>query len=291
MDRLTHRKSDGGFFWGIPAFLWQIFFFYIPLTFLISTSFVKYCPELSTSVFTLDHYKSLCKMVYFVAIMRSLMLAAITVIVCLCIAYPVAYYLAIRVQRFKTILFALLILPFWTNFLLLVYAWYFLLENDGLINFFLLKLGIITAPLHLMNCQLAVYCGMFYCYLPFMLLPLYSTFERFDTRLLEASYDLGASGWKTFRKITLPLTMSGIRTGALLVFIPAFGEFVTPELLGGDKSLYVGTAITHFFFTLHNVSLGSAFTCLSTLILIAVLALGYWITSWFGYVKGGASDE
>ncbi len=290
MNTSIQKKSNTGFFWGVPAFLWQLFFFYIPIMFLISTSFVRYSPELSTSIFTFDHYKSLCKYVYFAAICRSLVLALVTVIVCLCIAYPVAYYLAIRIKRFKTLLFALLILPFWTNFLLLVYAWYFLLENDGLINFFLLKIGLINAPLHLMNCTLAVYCGMFYCYLPFMLLPLYSTFERFDTRLLEASYDLGAGGWKTFRKITLPLTMSGIRTGALLVFIPAFGEFVTPELLGGDKGLYVGTAITHFFFTLHNVSLGSAFTCLSTIFLVMVLAFGYWITSFFGYCKAANNE-
>ncbi len=290
MNRHEQRETDTWFFWGIPAFLWQLLFFYIPLTFLISSSFVKYIPELSVSVFTFDHYKSLLQPVYYYAIVRSLLLATVTVFVCLIIAYPVAYYLALKVKRFKTVLFALLVLPFWTNFLLLVYAWYFLLENDGLLNFFLLKLGVISSPLHCMNTNAAIYCGMFYCYLPFMLLPLYSAFERFDVKLLEASYDLGASHFDTFRKITLPLTLSGVRTGALLVFIPAFGEFVTPALLGGDKGLYVGTVITHFFFTVHSVSLGSAFTCLSTLMLIAVLLCGYWITS-FASIKRGENDE
>jgi ABC-type spermidine/putrescine transport system permease subunit I len=174
-------------------------------------------------------------------------------------------------KRWKTLSFALLILPFWTNFLLLVYSWYFLLENDGLVNNALLYLGVIKEPLHMMNSWVATYCGMFYCYLPFMLLPLYSTFDKMNIQLLEASQDLGASHLKTFWNITLPLTMPGIQTGAILVFVPAFGEFVIPALLGGDKNMYIGSVITHYFLTVRNVPLGSAFTCLSSLVLIGIL--------------------
>jgi len=264
-------KTVHSFFWGIPAFLWQTLFFYVPLCFLLATSFVKRVPSTKISHFSLEHYAALLDPIYMVILARSLTLAAITVCSCLLIAYPVAYFLALRVQRFKTILFALLILPFWTNFLLLVYAWYFLLENNGLINTMLLKFGFISAPIHMMNTYGAVCCGMLYCYLPFMLLPLYSTFERFDERLLEASRDLGATGWQTFTRVMLPLTLPGIKTGALLVFIPAFGEFVIPSLLGGDKSMYIGSVITHYFLTVRNVSLGSAFTCFSALFLIFFL--------------------
>ena len=242
-------------------------------SFLISTSFVQYFPDLAISRFTLTFYKDFFNPVYAAIFFRSFCLASVTVCVALLISYPVAYYLAIKVKRFKTILFALLILPFWTNLLLLVYSWYFLLENDGIINNFLMMLGIIKEPIHMMNSMFAVYMGTIYCYLPFMLLPLYSVLDKFDTRLLEASADLGASYLQTFRKIILPLTFPGIKTGAMLVFVPSFGEFVIPALLGGDKHMYVGSVITHYFLTVRNVPLGSAFTCFSIFVLISVFIM------------------
>ena len=266
-------SEEQSFFWGVIAFVWQLLFFYLPISFLISTSFIEYLPSLGISHFTLSFYKSLLNPIYANIFFRSFCLAAVTVIVTLLIAYPVAYYLAIKVKKFKNVLFALLILPFWTNLLLLVYAWYFLLENDGLVNNFLLWIGIIKQTLHLINTLFSVYMGTIYCYLPFMLLPLYSVLDKFDTRLLEASADLGASYLQTFRKIIIPLTYPGIKTGAILVFVPAFGEFVIPALLGGDKNMYVGSVITHYFLTVRNVALGSAFTCLSTVVLIGIFVL------------------
>lgn len=275
----------GSFFWGIPAFLWQVIFFYIPLFFLIATSFIKHDSTTGGGLFTFDHYKALINPIYIKIFLRSLLLASGTVIACLLVAYPVAYYLALRVKKLKELWFALLVLPFWTNFLLLVYSWYFLLENDGLINNLLLKFGIITVPLQLMNTQFAVHCGMFYCYLPFMILPLYSTFEKLDTRLLDASADLGATNFQTFTNITLPLTMPGIITGSLLVFIPSFGEFVVPALLGGDKYLYIGSVITHYFLTVRDTAMGSAFTGLATLVLITFLGSLFLIQQLFKYGK------
>jgi spermidine/putrescine transport system permease protein len=266
-------SSQTSFFWGVLALVWQVVFFYVPISFLVTTSLVKFAPTFNSYHFTLFHYIQLLKPVYFTIFLRSFLLASFTVFTTLIIAYPVAYYLAIRVKKWKELGFALLILPFWTNFLLLVYAWYFLLENDGLINFFLLKLGVINSPLHMMNSVFAVRMGMVYCYLPFMLLPLYSALEKFDTRFLEASADLGASYWQTFYNVVMPLTLPGIRTGAILVFVPAFGEFVIPGLLGGDKNMYVGSVITHYFLTVRNVSAGSAFTCLSVLALFLVFLL------------------
>lgn len=271
MAKKAQEITWGSFFWGIPAFLWQALFFYVPLSVLLATSFVKYFSETESLHFTSEYYRAIFDAAYIPIFLRSLFLACTTVVVCLLIAYPVSYYLALKVRKWKTLCFALLILPFWTNFLLLVYAWYFLLENDGLVNWALMHLGIISQPLHLMNTSVAVYCGMFYCYLPFMILPLYSTFERLDKRLLEASKDLGATDWQTLVRITIPLTLPGIKTGALLVFIPAFGEFVVPALLGGDKNMYIGSVITHYFLTIRNVSLGSAFTCLASGILVLLL--------------------
>lgn len=287
------RKSTfqgSNFFWGIPALLWQVCFFYMPLSFLLATSFIEYVPELHTFHFTWIHYQNLFQWVYLKIILRSLFLACTTVVVTLCIAYPVAYYLVVKVRRWSTLFFALLMLPFWTNFLLLVYAWYFLLENDGLINTILLKLGIVSAPIHMMNTTGALICGMFYCYLPFMLLPLYSSFERLDRRLLEASKDLGATPWETMRNITIPLMMGGIKTGALLVFIPSFGEFVIPALLGGDKSMYIGTTITHYFLAVRDASSGSAFTCGATLVLVMLLGIAYIVYSIFIRKKSHAQN-
>ncbi len=264
-------QTENSFFWGVIALVWQALFFYLPLSFLLTTSFVKHMPSSNVSYFSFDYYRALFQPVYGFIFLRSLIAASCTVLVTLSIAYPVAYYIAVKVKKWKSVLFALLIIPFWTNFLLLVYSWYFLLENDGIVNTFLLKLGVISTPLHLMNTTFAIYFGMFYCYLPFMLLPLYSSLEKFDPRLLEASADLGATFWQTFRTIIIPLTSSGIKTGAILVFVPAFGEFVIPALLGGDKTMYVGSVITHYFLTMRNVPLGSAFTCLAAIVLVIFL--------------------
>lgn len=282
-------SPNTSFFWGIIALVWQAIFFYIPLSFLVAASFVAFSSISQSSYFTLTHYAQLFQPIYAIIFFRSLMLAVSTVLITLLIAYPVAYYVAIKVTRWKEVCFALLMLPFWTNFLLLVYAWYFLLENDGLINSLLLNWGIIRQPIYLMNTTFAVYVGMVYCYLPFMLLPLYSVLENFNVKLLEASTDLGATYFQTFRRIVLPLTWPGIRTGAILVFVPAFGEFVVPALLGGDKNMYVGSVITHYFLTIRNASLGSAFTCLSITVLFFLLFLSFGIGQLIAQ-RGRAAD-
>lgn len=286
MKRTFFSSRENSFFWGVLAIVWQVLFFYVPLAFLMSSSFVLFVPASSTSFFTLSHYLALLDPVYGIIFLRSLFLALGTVTATLIISYPVAYYLALRVQRFKTLWFALLIVPFWTNLLLLVYSWYFLLENDGLINSVLMMLGLISEPIHMMNTVFAVYCGMIYCYLPFMLLPLYSSLEKIEPRLLEASSDLGATSWQTFKNIVLPLTAPGIKTGILLVFIPSFGEFVVPGLLGGDKNMYVGSVITHYFLTVRNVSRGSAFTCVSVIVLLMLLGMGATIITKFKKREG-----
>ncbi len=261
------------FLFSLPAIVWQLFFMVAPVGIIIYFSVV----EPGWWSFSLKHYYQLFKPAYFRIIGRSLFFALATAITCLFCAYPVSYYLVFRVKRLKNFLLFLLTLPFWVNFLVQIYAWYFLLEHKGLVNVVLLNLGIISEPLLLSNSLFAIYLVMVYCYLPFMIMPLYSTLENIDRRLLEASADLGATPWQTFKLITLPLSFSGIKTGLLLVLIPAFGEFVIPSLLGGSKYMFVGSLISYYFLVARNNAVGAAFTCLSGIALIAVLFVFYGI--------------
>jgi spermidine/putrescine transport system permease protein len=216
---------------------------------------------------------------YLRVIGMSILLALGTAILCLLIAYPMAYFLAFRGKKFKDLLLFLLIVPFWTNFLLHVYAWFFVLEREGFLNTVLRNMGIIQEPLHMLNSFFAIMIMMVYYYLPFMVLPIYSTLERFDFRLMEASFDLGATWFKTFRRIILPLSLRGIRAGFFLVFIPSFGEFAIPELMGGDKQMFVGSVVSHYILGEETESLGAAFTVVATLFLLASAAILYYLMS------------
>lgn len=171
----------------------------------------------------------------------------------------------------KNIFLFFIILPFWTNLLVLTYAWFFILDRDGLFNLLLLKMGIIQEPFTLINNYFSIILVMFYCYLPFMIMPLFSVLEKFDLSLLEASKDLGANQWQTFLNVIIPITLPGIQAGFLLVFVPAFAEFVIPLLVGGDKFMFVGTLISHYFLIGQNKFIGSAFTVFSSCILFAIV--------------------
>ena len=261
------------FLFSVPAVMWQVCFLIAPMLIIFYFSIVNF----SNSWFpiTLYSYYQLLRFSIFTIIARSLFFALITAITCFFIAYPVCYYLAFRAARLKNILLFFLTLPFWVNFLVQVYAWYFLLEYNGLVNSFLLWIGLIKEPLLIANSLFAIYLVMVYCYLPFMIMPLYSILEKFDKRLLEASADLGATPWQTFRRITLPLSLPGIKTGLLLVLIPAFGEFVIPSLLGGSRYMFVGSLISYYFLVERNNNQGAAFTCLSALLLFAIIIIFY----------------
>lgn len=176
---------------------------------------------------------------------RSFFLATSTTLISGLLAYPVSLFIAQRNAFLKTFFIFLLLLPFWTNFLLHILAWFFVLERTGFLNNLLLFFNVIQEPAQFLNSTGAVFIMMIYYYLPFMILPLYAVMERFDYRLVEASLDLGATWWQTFWRIIIPLTWPGFMTGFFLVFIPSFGEFAIPELMGGDKYLYVGSAISY----------------------------------------------
>lgn len=260
------------FFKAVPALVWQLLFFCIPIACILILSFLKKdFSALSLNIFTLEHYQNLPVHDSIKIILRSLVVAAITALLCLLVGYPVSYYIALKKRNWKNIFLFFLILPFVTNLLVLTYAWSFILDNDGLINGLLMHLHIINHPLPLLNNFFAIMLVMFYCYLPFMIMPLYASLEKFDLTLIEASRDLGANQWQTFFKIILPLTMPAIQTGILLVFVPAFGEFVIPMLVGGDKFMFVGTLIAHLFLVGQDRSMGAAFTFLTSIVLCLIV--------------------
>ena len=262
----------------VPAFMWVLLFFYIPLMTVIGRSlFIK--SDLSiVPVASLAHYATFADWTYIAIILRSLVLALVTAVICLFLAYPVAYFIARCVKTGKYVLLFFIMLPFSVNLLIQAYAWFFMLGKTGLINMILLKLGIIAQPLNMLNTSGAVYLVMVYCYVPFMILPLYAVLEKIDDRFIEASMDLGANAWQTFAKIIMPLSLPGMATGFLLVFIPVFGELVIPAVLGGGKQMYVSTIISYYFLTTRNLALGSAFTVISSItVLIVAFILYRWL--------------
>lgn len=269
-------KKELPFFLALPAYLWQFLFLISPLAIVLYYSFIGHTND-GVFFFTLKNYSTIFDSDHLLIIGRSIMLAFSTMIISLLCAYPISYYLAVRVRRYKNIFLFFLTLPFWTNFLILIYAWFFLLERNGIINQFLLKLYIINQPLHLSNTFFSLFLIMVYCYLPFMIMPLYTSLGKIDKRLLEASADLGATSWETFFRITVPLSFSGIKTGLFLVLIPAFGEFAIPSLLGGQKYMLVGSMIRYYFFVIRNNSLGATFTVLCAISLSIVALLIYFL--------------
>ena len=261
------------FFKASPAIAWHLLFFYIPVLLIFILSFL----DKSTQSFgiTTTHYEYFLNPLFLWIIVRSLTLAFFTALICLFFAYPLAYCLAVKIQRYKNFFLFFLLLPFWTSLMVQVYAWFFVLEHNGLLNTLLLKFHLIRTPLHLLNTPFAVYTVMAYCYLPFMILPLYTVLEKINPNMFEAAADLGATQWQTFWQVTIPLSMSGIKTGFFLVFVPSFGEFVVPMLLGGGKKMYVGSLITQYFLFARNPYHGAAFTVISSIALVSAVGVIY----------------
>ena len=272
----------------MPALLWQILLFYIPLICIIGLSFVYINEQTGIQIISIDNYRALSSWVYISIIIQSVALALVVASISLLIGYPLAYYIAFKKRSLKNIFLSFLIVPFWTNLLVHVYAWFFVLERNGMLNYILLKLGLINEPLMLLNTMYAVILVMVYCYLPFMVLPLFSILEKFDDRLIEASLDLGANQRQTFFNVILPLTYPGIVTGFFLVFVPACGEFVIPLLLGGDKHMFIGTLISYYFLIASNSQKGAAFTVMSSIALIVVASVIYLCSKKINQQRGKA---
>ncbi|MBL0158999.1 MAG: ABC transporter permease [Bryobacterales bacterium] len=207
--------------------------------------------------FTVENWMRLADPLYLAIVWRSFVVAGVSTAICVVLGFPLALFIARSGAR-KNLYLALVMLPFWTSFLVRTYAWMFLLRDTGLINTMLLAMGVISEPLPLLYNWGAVIVGLVYGYLPFLVLPLFATLERMDPALVEASADLGAGPWQTVWRVILPLSAPGLRAGAILVFIPCLGAYLTPDLLGGGKTILIGTLIQNQFTSARDWPFGSA---------------------------------
>ncbi len=244
------KKKTHGLLLALPGIFWLVFFFMLPLIIILALSIMT--PSrggIGGAVpLTLDNYDDAFGGVYFRVIEQSLITALTTTVICLIIGYPLAFFIATQKRPFmKQMGLFLVILPFWTNFLVRTYAMRTILGQQGPINAVLLNLGLIDEPVRMLNTQYAVIAGLVYGFLPFMVLPIYATVEKFNFSLVEAAHDLGANDWHAFRRVILPLTLPGVVAGVLLVFIPSIGAFVTPDLLGGTDGFMLGNLIQRQF--------------------------------------------
>ncbi len=250
--------------WAVIAlpYLWMLLFFAIPFLIMLRISFsmrdqtrsppytpiLEYIDSAVTMKLNLSHYVTLVTdSLYIEAFGSSLWIAAVSTFFALLIGYPMAYAISRLSPAARNIALLLVVLPSWTSFLIRIYAWVGILKNNGLLNNLLMDMGLIDEPLKILYTPIAAYIGIVYCYLPFMILPLYTNLIKHDQRLLEAAYDLGAKPWKAFLTVTLPLSRAGIVAGCMLVMIPAVGEYVIPEMLGGPDTLMIGRQLVNDF--------------------------------------------
>ena len=269
--RLARLASVG------PPFAWLLLFFLAPFAIVAAISLGQNAPDAAPPVAmtgTARNYAFLLTDALYVdAYLSSLRIAAIATLLTLLIGYPMAYAIATAAPSRRPILLMLVILPFWTSFLIRIYAWRGLLSENGLINAVIRATGISGDPGTILGTEWAIYLGIVYAYLPFMVLPLYAALEKLDRSLLEAAADLGAGPCRAFLAITLPLSLPGIVAGCLLVFIPAVGEFVIPDLLGGTETLMIGKVLWDEFFANSDWPLASAVAVLMLVVLLAPIAL------------------
>ena len=270
-------------------YLWLLLFFLVPFLIVLKISFAEFSPlgrppyepvfrwleegalQIKLLVGSYDYL--LHEPLYVSSWLYSIKVAFFSTVFCLMLGYPMAYAIARSSPTYRNVFLMLIILPFWTSFLLRVYAWIGLLKNDGVINNMLLAVGLIDEPLAMMNTSFAVYIGIVYSYLPFMILPLYSNLEKHDLTLLEAASDLGAGPTRAFMRITLPLSMPGVIAGSLLVFIPAVGEYVIPSLLGRSDQLMIARLLSDEFFLNRDWPKASAVAIAMLLLLVVPIML------------------
>lgn len=271
------RGSSAGPVLGLisPAALWLLIFFLVPLVLVLLVSFGER-GDAGQVVYswTLKNYARFFgkvgdRYLYIQIFIRSLGIALLNTLLCLLVGYPLAFFIARQAPKRRNVLLLLVMIPFWTNFLVRTYAWMVILRDTGVINNLFLTLGLIAQPLPLLYNQGAVIVGLFYGYLPFMVLPLYASIEKLDLSLVEAAQDLGANALRTFLRVVLPLTKPGIVAGSIIVFIPSIGAYVTPDLMGGAKVTMVGNLLQQQFLKVRDWPFGSA---VGFILMLTVLA-------------------
>jgi spermidine/putrescine transport system permease protein len=280
---LDSRRAESrrGFLIGLPAWAYLTIFFALPLVIVLVYSFATRSSTGRTQLtgWNLDSYRRLVDPFVFEVFQRSFFLALTTTLICLLVSYPFAYYIATRGARLRNILLVMVMIPFWSNFLVRTYAWKVLLGSDGPISQLSQALG--GEPIRLLFTNTAVLIGLVYGFLPFMVLPLYAALERMDWSLVEAARDLYADGWTAFRKVTWPLSRPGVIAGSILVFVPALGAYVTPAILGGARTTLVGDYIVDQFLAARNQPFGSALSMGIMLVLLAATVI---------YFRSGAKE-
>jgi len=285
-------KADASRLVVLVPYLWLVAFFLVPFLIVLKISLSQtaiaqppYVPVLDLRLgwqgivnfihgLTLDGYRLLASdPIYLLSYLKSLQVATVSTVILLLIGYPLAYGIARCPRRLQPILVMAVVLPFWTSFLIRVYAWINILQRDGLLNDLLMRLHIIHEPAAWLASDTAIYIGVVYSYLPFMVLPLYATLEKLDISLLEAAADLGCTRRQAFWRVTFPLSLPGVAAGALLCFIPIVGEFVIPDLLGGSRSLMIGQTLWTEFFSNRDWPVASALAIVLLALLVAPIVL------------------
>jgi len=254
-----------------PTLLYLLIFLIIPMILVVVISFLTRGTYGNIEYrFNVDNYSRLIDPLYLRILLYSMWVAGLTTVITILIGYPLAYYIARANPRQRSLLLFLILVPFWTNFIIRIYAWIMILRTEGILNNLLISLGVINFPLDILYSPLAVQIGMVYEFLPFMVLPLYTSLEKIENAQLEAAADLGARPWRAFFRVTFPLSVPGIVAGSILVFIPAMGMFVVPDLMGGAKTMLVGNLIRNQFLTARDWPFGSAASMLLLLLTLAV---------------------
>ena len=297
MAKLKLTLPGRRFVIGVPS-VWLVVFFMLPFLILLYISFVDMGNDISPfkpiwdsetgllklkyenyySIFQSSDGGGLFQTIYIEAYVRSIWYALCTAVLCLVMGYPFSYFIARSAPSLRPALLMMVMLPFWTSFLLRVYAWKGILADQGVLNQTLLALGLITEPIQMLYTDVSMLGGMTYVYLPFMVLPLYANLVKMDIRLLEAAYDLGASPFKAFWLVTVPLSKAGIIAGFMLVFIPCVGEFVIPSLLGGPENIMIGRVVWDEMFTSNNWPRASALAVVMIGLIVVPLAVYYHFT-------------
>lgn len=266
-----------------PVTLWLGLFFLVPLLLILAYSFgTSGVYGGITLGFNPGNYLKVFDPLYLEIVVRTFIIAGINTLLCLLLGYPLAYFIAFKGRRWRNILILMVMVPFWTSFLIRAYAWVVILNGNGIANKTLQFLGLTSEPINLIYTPSAVTLGMMYAYLPFMILPLYAALEKFDGRLKEAAQDLGASKWHTFWRVTFPLSMPGVIAGSILVFVPSAGEFVIPNLLGGSRTVMMGNLVQQQFLQARDWAFGSALAMMLAALLLAAILF---------YVRRVGTDE
>ena len=287
-DLTAATRRWGRFLVALPPYVWLLVFFLVPFLIVVKISFsvtqqavppylplIDWAEDMIVQIrLNLGNYNFLISdELYAAAYLNSLRIAGTSTLITLLIGYPMAYAIARAPRALRNPLLMLVVLPFWTSFLIRVYAWMGILKNEGLLNSLLLWAGVITQPIQMLETDFAVHLGIVYSYLPFMVLPLYSTLEKMDLSLLEAAEDLGCRPFKAFLAVTLPLSFPGMIAGSMLVFIPAVGEFVIPDLLGGPDTLMIGKVLWSEFFDNRDWPAASAVAVAMLLVLVVPIMI------------------